>query len=372
MNREKSIIRTSIVGIIGNVFLVAFKIFVGIISMSISIVTDAINNLTDALSSTITIIGTKLSNKKPDKDHPFGHGRVEYITSLFISILVLLAGAVAVVESVEGFFKADSFSSYSIPSIIIISVAVLVKVGLGLFFRARGKKLNSQALSASGIDALMDSILSFSTLVVAVICLLVEDAKTWHLESYLGIVIGLFIIKAGIDILRDAISEIIGKRTSSELNKNFKAMILEFDEVKGVYDLILNNYGPEKLIGSVHIEVRDDITAMELDILERDISARAYEEFGTILTIGIYATNDTNDHHKQIRTNLTKTLQKHNEIVQMHGFYVNERLHLIQFDLVFKFEAKDPAATVEVIKKEIKEIYPDYETYIVIDTDFTD
>ncbi|MBP5693960.1 MAG: cation transporter, partial [Bacilli bacterium] len=329
-------------------------------------------NLTDALSSTITIIGTKLSNKKPDQHHPFGHGRIEYITSLFISILVLLAGAVAVVESIEGFFKPDSVSSYTIPSIIIISAAVLVKVALGIYFRARGKKLNSQALVASGVDALMDSILSFSTLVVAVICLLVDDAKNWHLESYVGIVIGLFIIKAGIDILRDAISEIIGKRTSSDLNKSFKAMILEFDEVKGVYDLILNNYGPEKLIGSVHIEVRDDITARELDILERDISAKAYEDFGTILTIGIYATNDTNDHHKQIRTNISKTLQKHNEIVQMHGFYVNERLHLIQFDLVFKFESKDPAATVEIIKKEIKELYPDYESYIVIDTDFTD
>jgi cation diffusion facilitator family transporter len=372
MNREKSIIKTSIIGIIGNVFLVAFKIFVGIISASISIVTDAINNLTDALSSTITIIGTKLSTKKPDKDHPFGHGRVEYLTSLFISILVLLAGAVAIVESVEGFFKPDSVSSYTIPSIIIISVAVLVKIALGIFFRIRGKKLNSQALSASGIDALMDSILSFSTLVVAIICISVEDAYKWHLESYLGIVIGLFIIKAGIDILRDAISEIIGKRSDPEYNKKLKAMILGFDEVKGVYDLIINNYGPEKLIGSVHIEVRDSITARELDVLEREITEQAFLEFGTILTIGIYASNDSNEKTTKMRSEIVKTLQKRHEIVQMHGFYVNEKNNLIQFDLVFSFGIDNINEIVEDVKKEIKEMYPEYNTNIVIDADFTD
>ena len=372
MNREKKIIQTSFVGIVGNIFLVAFKIFVGIISSSISIVTDAINNLTDVLSSTITIIGTKLSNKKPDKDHPFGHGRIEYLTSLFISVLVLIAGVVAIVESIEGFFKADNTASYTVPSLIIISAAILVKVGLGIFFRIRGKQLNSQALSASGIDALMDSILSTSTLVVAIICFTVEGAEKRHLECYLGIVIGLFIIKAGIDILRDSISEIIGKRTSTEYNQNLKAMILEFDEVKGVYDLIINNYGPEMLIGSVHIEVRDDITAKELDILERDIAGKAFEEFGTILTVGIYASNDTNDDHKKIRQELSKTLQKHNEIVQMHGFYINEKLHLIQFDLVIKFGTDNPKEIVDSIKKELKEKYPNYDTYIVLDTDFTD
>ena len=372
MNREKSIIKTSIIGIIGNAFLVAFKIFVGIVSSSISIVTDAINNLTDALSSTITIIGTKLSTKKPDKDHPFGHGRIEYLTSLFIAILVLLAGAVAVVESIEGFFKKDSVSSYTIPSIIIISVAVLVKIALGFFFRIRGKKLNSQALLASGIDALMDSVLSFSTLVVAIICLAVDGAYSWHLESYLGIVIGLFIIKAGIDILRDAISEIIGKRSDPEYNKKLKAMILDFDEVKGVYDLIINNYGPEKLIGSVHIEVRDNITAKELDILEREITNKAYLEFGVILTIGMYASNDSNEKISKMRSEIVKTLQKRHEIVQMHGFYVNEKINMIQFDLVFSFGADNVEEIVIEVKNELKEMFPDYNTNIVIDTDFTD
>ena len=372
MNREKSIIKTSVIGIIGNVLLVGFKILVGIISSSISIITDAINNLTDALSSTITIIGTKLSNKKPDKNHPFGHGRIEYLTSLFISILVMIAGVVAIVESIEGFFKTDNASSYTIPSIIIISGAILVKVSLGIFFRIQGKKLNSQALSASGVDALMDSVLSFSTLVVAIICFLVEGAETWHLESYLGIVIGLFIVKAGIEILRDSISEIIGKKTSPDYNKRLKASILEFEEVRGVYDLIVNNYGPEKLIGSVHIEVRDSITAKELDILERDIAAKAYEEFGVILTVGIYAANDTDDKYKKMKAEISKTLQKWPKIIQIHGFYVNEKLHLIQFDLVFDFAEERSKEVIEEVKKELKVKYPQYDTYIVEDTDFTD
>ena len=217
MNREKTSIRTSIIGIIANILLVGFKAFVGFIAGSISIVMDALNNLTDALSSIITIIGTKLSNKKPDRKHPFGHGRVEYITSTIIAVLILFAGGVAIYESIVSIVEYWSSSAIELPkfqwySLVIIGVAVLVKVGIGIFYKIQGKKVNSEALKASGTDALFDAILSTATLVGAIFALTLH----WYVEGYLGIIIGLFIIKSGIDVLRESFSSIIGERHDPE------------------------------------------------------------------------------------------------------------------------------------------------------------
>ena len=201
--REKEIIKTSFIGIIGNFFLVAFKAFVGIIAGSISIIMDAVNNFTDALSSIITIIGTKLSNKKPNKKHPYGYGRIEYITSTLIAMLILFAGCMAVYESIESiidYFNNGTMPSFEIYSIIIIASAILIKVGIGLVFKGKGKKLDSDALKASGMDALFDSILSTATLVG----MFIAKYANLYVEGYLGIVIGLFIIRSGFEVLKES------------------------------------------------------------------------------------------------------------------------------------------------------------------------
>ena len=207
MNREKTIIRTSIIGISANIFLSAFKAFVGIITNSIAIIMDSVNNLSDALSSVITIVGTKLAGKPADKKHPFGHGRVEYLTALVIAVIILYAGFTACIESVKKIINPVT-PDYNTASIVIISVAVVVKIVLGLYVKASGKKVNSDSLIASGQDALMDSIISASTIIAAVVFLI------WHisLEAYLGVLISFAIIKAGIETLRETISKILGER----------------------------------------------------------------------------------------------------------------------------------------------------------------
>ena len=198
MNREKKIIRTSVIGITGNLLLVGAKATIGFIAGSVSIILDAVNNLTDMLSSVITIIGTKLSNKKPDKKHPYGHGRIEYLTSLIIAVIILVAGGSAIYESILSLINGNT-ANYSDISLIIISIAILVKVALGLYYRKVAKEVNSDALKGSGIDALFDAILSTATLVGAI----VARYANVYIEGYLGIVIGLFIIKSGIEILSD-------------------------------------------------------------------------------------------------------------------------------------------------------------------------
>ena len=185
--REKAIVKTSIIGILTNVFLVVFKAVVGILSNSIAIILDAVNNLSDALSSVVTIIGAKLGAKQPDKKHPLGYGRIEYLSSMIVAAIVLYAGITSMVESVKAIFSPEK-AEYSAISLIIISVAIVVKLILGQYVKRQGKKHNSGALTASGSDALFDAILSASVLASAIIYLI------WgiSLEAYVGVIISVF------------------------------------------------------------------------------------------------------------------------------------------------------------------------------------
>lgn len=367
MNRERKIVQTSIIGVIGNLLLVVGKAIVGLLANSISIITDAVNNLTDALSSTITIIGTKLSGKKPDKKHPFGHGRIEYITSLIIGIVILGAGVMAIYESIMALINKTE-ATYDVVSIIIVSVAIAVKIALGLYFRYVGKKTNSGPLKASGIDALFDALLSVAT-IIGIISTMVWGV---NIEGYIGILIGLFIIRSGIQIIREGTSLIIGERADQEIVSNIKKIVCSFPQVQGAYDLIINNYGAGTAIASVHIEIDDSLTAREIHHLTREISQTVYLETGTIITIGIYAKNEANEELKEIKSFVNAKIKDIQGIKQVHGFYVDDVRQLITFDLVFEFECKNAKEIIKNLQIELKEKYPNYNFYIVHDNDFSD
>lgn len=282
MTRQEKIIKTSVIGIIVNLILVAFKAFVGIVTNSIAITLDAVNNLTDALSSIITIIGAKLANRPPDKNHPYGYGRIEYFSSVIIAAIVLWAGITAFMESWPKIFTPD-VTNYTTVSLVIIAVAIVVKLALGRYVKSVGEDINSQALVASGSDALFDSILSLSTLVAALISIFFHIS----LEGILGVIISIVIIKASIDMIRETLDSMIGARVDSELSRKIKDSICELPEVYGAYDLSLHNYGPEDMQGSVHVEVDDSLTALEIHNLTRKISIKIYEEFSIILTLSL-------------------------------------------------------------------------------------
>ena len=368
--REKEIIKTSIIGIIGNIILVGFKAFVGLVAGSISIVMDALNNLTDALSSIITIVGTKLSNKRPNKKHPYGYGRIEYITSTLIAFLILFAGGMAIYESIKSiidYFQNGTMPEFEVYSIIIIAAAIVVKVGIGLYFRHKAKKTDSDALDASGKDALFDSILSTSTLVG----MLVAKFFGLYVEGYLGIIIGLFIIKSGIEVLMESLSSMIGDRFDKELVVKIKNDINSIDGVLGSYDLILNSYGHNKNIGSVHIGVKDNITSKEIQEIERNITSLMYSKYNTIITVGVYAENINDEESKKIHDGILKVIKDYQYILQIHGFYVDFQKKLINFDLVISFDDEKPHETIQKIKEEISKNNPDYVVIINYDQDFT-
>ena len=366
-DRSKKIVQTSLVGIFANLGLVVIKAIVGIVAMSVAIIMDAINNLSDALSSVITIVGTKLAQKKPDEKHPYGHGRVEYLTSLIISVIILIAGSAAIVESVIAIID-NNLPQFEIWSVILIAIAILVKIAISFFFRHRGKKLNSEALKGSGIDALFDAFLSLGTLIAIIVALV------WsvNIEGYIGIIIGLFMIKSGIDVLRNSLSSIIGERMSKETSEAIKKLVISNPEVKGAYDLIVNNYGPDRGIGSIHIEVDDNLTAKEIHPLTRKIANQVFEQFGIIMTIGIYASNSSNEEVIKIRDTVRKEVLSHPTIKQMHGFYVDHEDKSITFDVIVDFKDKDSARLIKEIHDNLVEKLPGYRFYIVEDKDFTD
>ena len=365
--REKTIVRTSIIGIITNIFLVAFKATVGFISNSIAVILDAVNNLSDALSSVITIIGAKLGSKAPDKKHPLGYGRIEYLSSMIVSAIVLYAGGTSLVESIKKIIKPE-LPNYGTVSLIIIAVAVAVKLILGLFVKKQGKKVNSGALVASGSDALFDAVLSASVLASAIVFLI------WNvsLEAYVGVVISAFIIKAGIEMMIETLNDILGKRSDKETGGQIRRLISEEPEVRGAYDLILYNYGPDKNYGSVHIELPDTMTVDEVDVITRRIQTKVFHSTGVILTgIGVYSYNTTDEEAAKIRNTVQKAVLSHDWALQVHGFYAETQSKSMRFDVVLSFDVEKDEA-IETLYREIGKLYPDYSLMIIPDVDAAD
>ena len=366
MNREKVIVRTSVLGILANLLLAGFKALVGLLAGSIAVVLDAVNNLSDALSSVITIIGTKLAGKKPDKQHPYGHGRTEYITSTIIAVIILYAGVTSMVESVRKILRPQD-PDFTAWGLAIIGAAILVKLFLSIYVKKTGQAVRSEALIASGEDARNDVLIASATLAAALIFLI------WgvNLEAWLAAVISVFILKSGVDILRSAFSLILGERVDSELALAVKNTVCAFPEVQGAYDLILHSYGPDMLMGSIHIEVPESMTAAALDQLERDITDRVAAAHGVILTgISIYSVNTADNVVARAREDIRRRVMSRDHVLQLHGFHMHD--DEIRFDVVIGFEAPDRRAIYDDICREIRGAYPNYRVYITMDSDVSD
>ena len=366
--REKEIIKVSIIGIIANLFLAAFKVVIGSLTNSIAITLDAVNNISDVLSSIITIIGTRIAGRKPDKKHPLGHGRVEYLSAGLIAIIVLYAGITSLVESVKKILN-PSEPEYTNIALIIVAVAVVVKLVLGSYVKSKGKKLNSDSLVASGEDARLDAVISASTVVAALIYIF------WgvSLESYLAALISLVIIKAGYEMISETLSEIIGERIDKDVIDELKQTIMEFEDVYGVYDVVLHNYGPDTLIGSLHIEVLDTYTAGQLDELERHLMKAAYDKNNIILAgISVYARNSKDDRAKQDFEKVRHLVMSHKYVLQMHGFYVNYEEKIMNFDIILDFDSPNRNEEYMHILSDVQEAFPDFAIGITLDLDVSD
>ena len=367
MDRSREIIRTSWIGIAANVLLAGFKAAVGVLASSVAIVMDAVNNLSDALSSVITIVGTKLSQRPPDRKHPFGFGRVEYFSAIIIAVIVLSAGITSLIESVKKIFN-PSEPTYTTLTLVVIVVAIVVKLILGQYVKRKGTQLKSDALIASGSDALFDAIITLATLVSAGVMLL------WgiSLDGILGALISLVIIKAGIEMLASPVNELLGTSISAELTSQIKREVSEFEGVHGVYDLILHNYGPDIQIGSLHINVLDTMSAHEIHGLTRKITMQMIERHNIVMTVGVYAIATGENRRAELQTKVMQMLAAHQDIVQVHGFYYSEKDNMLSVDVVPDISVHDDAAFVRQLTVELQPLVPDKKVVIIVDHNYSE
>ena len=364
MARDKVIIRTSLIGVLSNVMLAAFKVVIGILSHSIAVILDAVNNLSDALSSVVTIAGIRLASKQPDRKHPLGHGRIEYLSTMVVSGIVLYAGIASAIESVKKIIHPE-LPDYTVVSLVIIAVAVFVKILLGRYVKAQGEKVKSGSLIASGQDVMFDAIISASVLASAIIFMV----SGISLEAYVGVAISLVIIKSGIEMMFEALNEILGVRADKETTDRIKELLTEESEVRGAYDLIMYNYGPDKNYASVHIELPDNMSAREVDHLSRRLERKIYKETGVILaSLGIYSYNTESSEYAKIQNDVQEKVLAHDWAVQFHGFYLDIESKEMNFDVVMSFDIQQEEG-VKILYQEMREAYPEYRIRIDPDVD---
>ena len=366
--RNKKIIKTSIIGIIANFILAIFKVVVGFLSGSIAIILDAVNNLSDTLSSIVTIVGVKFANRAPDKNHPLGHGRFEYLGAAIIATVISYIGFTAIFESIGKIINPNEVN-YTFITFLVVSVSVIIKILLGCYYKKIAKQVDSDSLKNSGFDAMMDALISAATIVAGFIYVI------WgiSIEAYLATLISVFIIYSGFRMLRESFSVILGERVDSDLSRRIKQAICEIDGVYGAYDLLIHDYGTGRSYASVNIDVLDTLSVVEVDDISREVRRLVGQRFRIyVSSVGIFPINTKDKHTVEVRNNIKAMMLMNDHIRQIHGFRIDEKAKEITFDVVIDFSVKDQNALRRRIIKELKRVYPDYHFVISIDLDFSD
>lgn len=360
-----------IVGIIFNILLFVVKLFVGLVTSSIAITADAFNNLSDALSSIVTIVGFKLSSMPADKEHPYGHGRVEYIAALIVSFMVIIVGIEFTKSSIVRIFNPSPVKFELIPFILLI-LTIFVKIWLSLFNKKIGDRIGSAALKAAALDALGDI---FTSTCVA-ISLLVSKFTDFPIDAYVGVVVSLIILYSGIGLIRETISPLLGEAPDPNLVEDLTKDLLSYKYICGTHDLMIHNYGVGKTISSVHIEFPANVDIIEMhnvvDKAEREISEK-YNMYLTIHMDPIYvATGET----ALVKQEIEKIIEYNPILKSMHDFRIIEcqdRIDL-RFDVVIHAKkAKNVMTDEEIvasIKNSIEAEHPNYRCIITIDHNF--
>ncbi len=360
-----------IVGIIANFILFAVKLSVGLLTSSIAIMADAFNNLSDMASSVITIVGFKLASIPPDKEHPFGHGRLEYISALIVAFMVMLVGFQFVKSSIDRILNPVPIKFEIIPFILLF-ISILVKIWLSSFNKFMGGKINSSALKAASVDAMGD-VFTSSTVLVS---FLAARFTSLPIDGYAGIIVSVAILYAGYSLVKETISPLLGEAPDPELVQGINQAILSYEHIQGVHDLIIHNYGVGKSIASVHAEIPADIDIMTIhdiiDTAEREIS----EKFKTNLVIHMDPICIETEEVAYTKSEVEKIIKYNPVIKSMHDFRIvghGEHQSII-FDVVVDNDKMVKIMTEEELKEDIinaiKDVHPEYNCIITIDRDF--
>ena len=360
-----------IIGIIVNSTLFLVKLTIGLLVSSIAITADAFNNLSDAFSSIVTIIGFRMASKPPDEEHPFGHGRMEYLSALVVAFLVMLVGFQFIKSSLDRIMNPEAITFELIPFILLL-ISITFKLWLSKFNKFIGNKINSSALKAASIDALGDV---FTTTCVA-ISFLVSRFTDFPIDGYIGALVALFIMYSGFCLVKETINPLLGEAPDPELVSNIKKMVLSYDHIIGIHDMIIHNYGPGRCMASIHAEVPSDISLITIheiiDTAEREIS----EKLKILLVIHMDPICMITEENLEAYDEVNTIVSEHPIIRSMHDFRVigeGDTKNLI-FDIVVHNDFSKKGYSDETLKQEIittiKDKHFNYNCIITIDKSF--
>lgn len=374
-NYNNPTVRTSygklsgIVGIISNLFLCIMKILTGVLIGSFSYIADGINNLSDAGSSIVTLIGFKLASEPADADHPFGHQRVEYLTGLIVSFIIIAIGLLLMKSSIESIINPGEGAAFSVVSVIILAVSILIKCLQSLFYRKVGKLINSTAVLATSIDSLNDCISTGAVLIASIISLFTN----LQLDGWMGCVVSIFILVSGYKLVKEAMSPLIGEKPSKELVDDIVKRILEYPKVLGIHDLVIHSYGPGKIFATIHVEVDscENILVIhdQIDNIESDFR----ENLGINLVIHMDPIDTKDENTQELREETFRILQSIDTKLNFHDFRVvtGETHTNVLFDVLVPIRYHiDDKDLKKLIDQKFKEYNPKINTVLVIDHDY--
>ena len=369
LTREKKILHASMVGIVSNIALCGAKAAIGILSNSIAIVLDAMNNLSDALSSVLTFAGIRLAGRPANRNHPFGFGRFEYLTTMTIALIILATGVFSLVQSFRKAVDPEP-SEYTWVGLAVLAAAVAAKLAMSRYFRKSGEAAASETLKVTASDALFDAVITAATLTAALVSVFFGDVAPW-LDGVLGIGISAVIIRAGFKMVMSPLDRLLGERVDHALIEKLKKEISADSEVKGVYDVIIHDYGPGRKLGSVYIGVEDTMSAHEIQDLTRRIQSRILGRYGILFTIGVHAMNWKDPASRVMYDRIMDMLKRTPGVIEVHGLYIDPKDRTISFDVVVDFNVKDLEGFRRKLVSEVRDCYPDYRSDVVIDYDYS-
>lgn len=363
--RQGVVMATSAVGIIVNVLLASIKVAIGVLANSIAVISEGINNATDSLSSVITMVGAKLSNKRPTKKHPFGYGRIEYITSLIIAGLIIATAVELLKSSIKLIIEPQDLTVNTL-TLIIIAASALVKLWLAWYTIKKGKQVNSGILVAMGTDSRNDCIVSAVTIVSAVVFIVFR----FSVDAYAGIITSLFIFKAGFDILKDTLANLLGQPVEKETADELYSIIRSTPGVLNAADMILHNYGPDRYSGSVNIEMDHQMTVEQLYSTIHKLQLDIMHQKGITMVFGIYAVDRDHSEIKQMRQQIANYVRGKEHVISYHALYLEPQTNVIYVDLVVDYELKDWNRLRTDFTEYMHGLYPDNKIELTIETEY--
>ena len=363
--RESIIVRTSALSIILNLLIAGIRIVTGLATASIAIFSEGVNNAMDAMTSVLTLVGTKLAGKHPDEKHPFGYGRIEYLTSLIISVMIFLVGLELLESSIKLVIKPQDLS-ISLLSLVVVAISAIIKFFLGVYTIRAGKKVDSKSLIAVGLEGRNDSFASVLTIASAVIFLVFHIS----IDGWIGIVMSGLILKVGIDVFRETISELIGRPGQKELANKLYKKIRQYPGVIGAADMMLHNYGPGAWSGSVNIEIDHGENIGDIYGNIHKLQLEIMEEYHVTMVFGIYAVDNDSEEGKALRKTMADFVRATDHVVSYHALYLDTSNHIFYCDLVVDYDLKDWEELRTKFTEMMREKRPEYQVHLTIETQF--